>query len=73
MATLANAPLNTDFVIGDLIGDAVFVARLREIGFIRGETVRVSGRAPFGDPLLIEIRGAMIALRIKEAGCVQVK
>ncbi len=70
--TLAQTPPNRVARITGLEGDAVLVARLREIGFIRGEEVRVRGRAPFGDPLIVEIRGTVIALRWEEAACIKI-
>lgn len=68
---LADLPIDSERKIAKLAGDQVVVARLRELGFITGEQVRVSGRAPFGDPILVEIRGATVALRLSEATCVQ--
>ena len=68
--TLAELPLLAESPITGLEGDPVVVMRLRELGFIRGELVRLSGRAPFGEPLLIEIRGTTVALRKREAECV---
>jgi ferrous iron transport protein A len=70
-STLANSPLNQTGRISDLQGDSVIVQRLREIGFVRGEEVQVRGRAPFGEPILVEIRGAVVALRKTEALCVK--
>ena len=69
--TLATLALNEPHRITDLKGDSVIVSRLREIGFVRGEEVQVRGRMPFGEPLLIEIRGAVVALRKSEAACVR--
>lgn len=71
-STLATAALHEPKKILDLKGDSVIVSRLREIGFVRGEEVQVRGRMPFGEPLLIEIRGAVVALRKSEAACVRV-
>lgn len=68
--TLLNLPTDTARPIVKLAGDGVLVSRLRELGFIRGETVRLLGRAPFGEPLIVEIRGATVALRKEEAECV---
>lgn len=68
--TLVNLPTDTEREIVKLAGEGVLVSRLRELGFIRGETVRVVGRAPFGEPLIVEIRGATVALRKEEAECV---
>ncbi len=70
--TLAELPLQAESPITGLEGDPIVVARLRELGFIRGELVRLAGRAPFGEPLLVEIRGATVALRKREAQCVRV-
>ena len=68
--TLADSPVNVCAKITALNGDPVIVSRLREIGFIRGEEVTARGKAPFGDPIIVEIRGAMVALRKAEASCV---
>jgi ferrous iron transport protein A len=68
--TLAEISKKTERVIKKLEGDEILVARLRELGFIRGESVLVVGRAPFGEPILVEIHGATIALRKEEAKCV---
>jgi ferrous iron transport protein A len=54
-----------------LEGETLLTSRLRELGFIGGEVVTVRGRAPFGDPLLIELRGFCVALRKGEAKCVR--
>ena len=71
VTTLASLDLDQPAVIRDLQGDPVVVSRLREIGFVRGEAVIAVGRAPFGEPILVELRGAVIALRKAEAACVK--
>ncbi len=71
LQTLASLDIDQSAHIQDLQGDSVVVSRLREIGFVRGEQVTVRGRAPFGDPILVELRGAVIALRKGEASCVK--
>lgn len=68
--TLAEQPNYFEGSIRDLQGDAVIISRLREIGFIRGEKVRIAGRALFGEPILVEIRGTTVALRKEEAQCI---
>jgi ferrous iron transport protein A len=70
VTTLNDLPAETEAPIRDLTGDVVVTARLRELGFIRGEPVRIAGRAPFGEPILVEIRGTTVALRKSEAQCV---
>ena len=70
--TLAEAVKDQPSIINAIEGDVVVASRLREIGFIRGESVTVRGRAPFGDPIIVEIRGAIVALRKSEAECVKI-
>jgi ferrous iron transport protein A len=70
--TLTEKPLNFEGHIVDLVGDDEYTIRLRELGFIRGERIALRGIAPFGEPLMIEIRGTMVALRKKEAQCILV-
>ena len=54
---------------GDLISN-----RLRELGFVDGEEVKVVGRGPIGaDPLLIQIGFTRFALRRSEAARVMVE
>ncbi len=53
-------------------GPPVVVERLYEIGFLPGETIRVLGRAPFGGPWIVEVRGVTVALRQSEAECLWV-
>jgi len=47
--------------------------RLRDLGFVRGEPVRVVAHGPIGgDPLLVQIGFTRFALRRAEAARVQV-
>lgn len=47
--------------------------RLRDLGFVSGEPVRVVARGPFGgDPLLVQVGFTRFALRRAEAGRVRV-
>lgn len=47
--------------------------RLRDLGFVTGEAVRVVARAPFGgDPLLVQVGHTRFALRLREAARVEV-
>jgi len=49
-------------------------ARLRDLGFVAGEPVRIVARGPIGaDPLLIQIGFTRFALRRNEAARVLVK
>jgi len=67
--TDANVISVSDVHEGDLISN-----RLRELGFVPGEAVRVVGRGPIGaDPLLIQIGFTRFALRRSEAARVSVE
>ena len=69
---LNNKPVNFEGTIVDLVGDDEYTIRLRELGFIKGERVAIRGIVPFGGPLMVEIKGTVVALRQKEAECIQV-
>ena len=48
--------------------------RLRDLGFVVGESVMVVARAwPGGDPMVVRVGGSRFALRRTEAACVAVE
>ena len=48
--------------------------RLLEMGFIEGSSVCIAHEAPFSkDPIIVEVRGALIALRRSEANLIRVQ
>jgi ferrous iron transport protein A len=51
----------------DIDGDDAVAIRLLEMGLTPGVAVRVLGRAPFGDPLELELRGYRLSIRRAEA------
>jgi ferrous iron transport protein A len=48
-------------------------ARLRELGFLEGEEVRVLATGLSGGPLAVRVGETTFALRIREAECVTVR
>ena len=48
-------------------------SRLREMGFVPGETVQFVRSAPLGDPLKCSVHGSRIAVRCGEARRVYVE
>ena len=44
--------------------------RLLEMGFVRGEVVRVAKLAPLGDPMELVIKGYHLSLRREECACI---
>ncbi len=55
-----------------IAGSDSIACRLREMGFVPGERVRVLSVAPLGDPLACEIQGSHVALRRLEANRITV-
>ena len=47
--------------------------KLLEMGFCEGKKLRVLYRAPFGDPMAIDIGGYVLSLRNEEAEQVEVE
>ena len=53
-------------------GTGALAVRLAELGFVPGTLVRLVKRAPFGDPLQLELRGYHLSLRRAEAARIRV-
>ncbi|HUD40407.1 MAG TPA: FeoA family protein [Dokdonella sp.] len=67
-----NVPATVAGVV-DAVADDAIARRLRELGFVAGEPVRIVALAPFGgDPLLVQIGSTRFALRRSEAARVTV-
>ena len=69
--TLSELPLHTSAVVEsvqDLHANDAIVRRLRELGFVKGEEVRLVAKGPVGgEPLLVQVGFTRFALRISEA------
>jgi Fe2+ transport system protein FeoA len=70
---LSVVPLNRWFRIEKLDGPREDCNRLIDLGFTPGEDVLVTQAAPLGDPLVIQVRGALLALRKREAAWIWVQ
>ncbi len=57
----------------DVTGDDAVAIRLLEMGLTPGVTVRVVGKAPFGDPLELELRSYRLSIRRAEAARVTIQ
>lgn len=69
LRTTARVETVRDTRAGDAIG-----RRLREIGFVSGECVRIITRGPFGgDPVVVEVGTARFALRRAEVARIEVR
>lgn len=47
--------------------------RLHDLGIVEGSIVSLRKKFPFGGPCTIEMRGQYIAIRCKEAKCIEVE
>ena len=70
--TLADVPTGEYGVIVRVTGHGSFRHRLMEMGFVRGEKVKVIRNAPLRDPIEYEIMGGHVSLRRVEARRVEV-
>lgn len=73
--TLSDLPLQTNAVVEtvhDTQANDTIARRLRELGFVKGESVRLVARGPVGgEPLLVQVGFTRFALRRSEAARVQ--
>ncbi len=44
--------------------------RILEIGFTPGQEIEIMSKTVFDDPIAFSVRGALIAMRKKEADCI---
>ncbi len=75
--TLSDLPMQASAVVDavlELHANDAIARRLRELGFVNGEPVRMVARGPVGgEPLLVQIGFTRFALRRSEAARVQVQ
>lgn len=58
--------------IAEVLAQGPVRRRLLEMGFLRGEILKVEKRAPLGDPLELVIKGYHLSLRREEGACILV-
>jgi len=69
---LTELPSGTQGVIWHVLGQGAFRKRISEMGFIKGQRVRVIKNAPMKDPVEYEIMGYKVSLRRSEAEMIEV-
>jgi Fe2+ transport system protein FeoA len=72
MPSLADLPDGARVRVLSVGGEPLLRERIVELGFTPGAAVSVKGRAPFGDPIEVHVRGGLLAVRRDEASCVLV-
>lgn len=77
LVTLSDLPMQADAIVEavhDLHANDAIARRLRELGFVEGEPVRLVARGPLGgEPLLVQIGFTRFALRRSEAARVRIR
>ncbi|MEX0668988.1 MAG: ferrous iron transport protein A [Pirellulales bacterium] len=72
MASLDDIPVGTTVRVHDVTGADPVSIRLLEMGLTPGIEIRLVSRAPFGDPLELEVRGYRLSIRRHEAALVSI-
>lgn len=67
LTTLDQLPIGACGVLSAPTALTPTVLRLMEMGLTEGARVVLTRRAPFGDPLEVEVRGTRLCLRRQEA------
>lgn len=74
--TLSDLPLQAHAVVEtvhDSHANDTIARRLRELGFVKGESVRLVARGPIGgEPLLVQVGFTRFALRRSEAARIEI-
>jgi ferrous iron transport protein A len=65
--TLAELAPGQTAHIASVQGRGSFRRRLLELGLVAGTPITRQGSAPLGDPLTYRVRGAILALRARDA------
>jgi Fe2+ transport system protein FeoA len=64
--SLDKAEVNSSWQVTSVGGERMLRARMLQMGIVPGAKLEVIRRAPFSDPVEIQIRGYRIALRQEE-------
>lgn len=70
---LASLAVGESASVADLTLPRRIACRLMEMGLVPGTPVRVTRRAPLGDPIEVALRGSGLSLRQKEAELILVQ
>jgi len=69
---LSDIPVDSTREISGITEDSTVSRRLAALGFRAGAHVRVIGKAPFGDPIVVALEHGRVALRKNEAALILV-
>ena len=72
MKTLAQASIRTHAIVTG-ITDGALKPKLLEMGLYIGKDVQVLFKAPFGDPIAVDVDGYVLSMRLDEARLIQIE
>jgi Fe2+ transport system protein FeoA len=70
---LSELPVGAHAVVVQVQATGPIRRRLLEMGFVRGEVLKVEKLAPLGDPMELVIKGYHLSLRRNESACILVR
>ena len=70
MKTAADLKYGEKVIINSIDTSNPSHQRILEIGFTPGQEIEIMSKAVFDDPIAFSVRGALIAMRKKEADCI---
>ena len=71
--SLLDAAKNRFYRIESLEGPEAECRRLLDLGLTPGEEIAIAQLVPFGDPMVVMVRGMRLALRRREAAWIRVQ
>lgn len=69
---LSELPEGSSAVIESVMSGRSSLTRLRELGLVPGTRVRIVRRAPLGEPIEVQVRGSMLAMRNQDAAHIDI-
>ena len=73
MKTLNSVKAGKQATVKSIKGTGSTRRRIMDMGIIKGETIKVVKRAPFGDPIEFKVKGYNLTLRKSEAKLIEVE
>jgi ferrous iron transport protein A len=71
---LSELKVGKEAIVKAVVGENKTIKRkLRDMGIIKGEKIKVEKMAPLGDPIEITIKGYKLSLRKNEAQMIEVE
>ncbi len=71
--TLSELSLDDEAIVVEIGAEGFMKQRLYDLGLVPETHVKVLMRSPLGDPMAIEVRGTVIALRREDASQIVVR